>query len=130
VQLDRRLDERKARSPALAFAKRIGFGELKSFWFTLFMLGGPGYSRVKVRLDSRKSPWFELLVDLGEVGLTAKDEVAQQDTLHLAPYRADDLPNLIAATAARAKVAWQEVDLKTSLRGPARQRLRAWLLAE
>ena len=109
TRLEALLDTRKATSPALAFARELGFGEPATFWFQAYLASPafddvPAYRhQVHLEVDSRSAVWFR--VSLSEV-------------------------TPLAPPGTPTRWSFETLSLRTSVRGQKRDQLERWLRGE
>jgi hypothetical protein len=137
------LADRNASSPALDLARRIGIGEVDTFWFSGY-LGStqPNEHRVphvqsNLTIDSRGGDTFSVSVSrsgggVSWVGTKFNQDKIHRDDLGLGRCEPDDLPAWLARAATSLDITWgfDEMGIRTNLRGKKRDRLLGWLRGE
>ena len=143
-QIARRLDARRAESPAIALAQQIGLGPVKELWFDVWLgsqqLNARRVPRYQLSCSVRSTAerWFHLSVselpddyleDLLQRTSLFSSEKTLRDDLDLGAPVPAQLPHWLADTAKKLKLAWtwSEGGPRTLLRGKKRARLGEWL---
>ncbi|NMO19626.1 hypothetical protein HPC49_48365 [Pyxidicoccus fallax] len=136
------LTARRARSPALALAQELGFGEPEAFWFRAHFScavsdGVPAYRyQGHISVDSRAATWFSIsLSDTGPRDIlqsqstSFNSEKVNRDDLGLGTCQPAAFATWLAAAAERFRIRWNfdGMSLTTSLRGKKRDQLERWL---
>jgi hypothetical protein len=140
------LTERKASSPALAFARELGFGEPATFWFHAYLASPafddvPAYRhQVHLDVDSRSATWFSVSLselppnplDTTSRGTSFNNVKVYYDHLGVGPCEPPGFPGWLAAVASKLHTRWSfdTMSLRTSLRGQKRDQLERWLRGE
>jgi hypothetical protein len=144
ARMEALLDNRKATSPALDFARGLGFGEPTTFWFQAYLASPafddvPAYRhQVHLEVDSRSAVWFR--VSLSEVTPLAPpgtpnnntrfgSEKVIRDGLGVGTCEPAEFPQWLASVASKLNTRWSfdTLSLRTSLRGQKRDQLERWL---
>lgn len=138
------LTERRAASPALEWAKRIGLGALGEVWFQASFesrnrddLTDLPCRECRIVLDSREPCWFTTTVQSNDAGSPMPTTVLEagmllQDELGLGSCEPAELPVWLGRSIARSGDSWDfaRLWLKTNLRGQGRKRLVRWLTGD
>ncbi|MCP3100556.1 hypothetical protein LZ198_16930 [Myxococcus sp. K15C18031901] len=138
------LRARRARSPALAFARELGFGERKVFWFelrvqsreTMTRESGSCRLRCHVAVDSRAADWFQCYLTyddwrhfLCRFDATPRREDFCADSLGSGLLDPLELPDWLARAVERFGTSWEfgGMELTTSVRDGGWDRLARWV---
>jgi len=143
AEAEKTLEDREASSPALAFARAAGLGEVSSLSISLF-LGSTELTRGRVpayqlwlHVRSTCANWFAVsLSQVGDDGSSGSTwfgagEGTRRDELSLGACRPEAFPAWLSHVAERRGIRWDfdGCGLRTSLRGKKRQAFLQWLRA-
>jgi hypothetical protein len=142
ARIQAQFDTRQAHSPALRFARELGFGERDTFWFRVYLMSderevAPAYRyHAHMSVDSSSDTWFSISVSKSDPtsGSTARStsftsKETRRDELELGTCEPAGLPAWLARAEEKLGVRWDhdEAFRSTSLRGTKRARLEQWL---
>lgn len=144
AQLDELLHRRNATSPALDFARSLGF-ELETFSIDAYVSsvtlnrpnsrGGVPLYQTHLTIDSTSATWFRVNVSCvpgdysdGESSRFGSNRESEHDGLKLGRCEPAELPSWYARAAKRLKTTWNWADVKPrGLRGKKKDQLLQWL---
>ncbi|MFP2928513.1 hypothetical protein ACLESO_25625 [Pyxidicoccus sp. 3LG] len=136
------IDARQARSPALQVARALGFGEVDTFWFRVYVTSPSADGTAQFRhhahlsVDSRSATWFSFSVSMAwpeftdhQQHTTFDSDRVLGDGLRVGTCQPVELPAWLARAAEKFGVPWRfdQMSVSTSLRGKKRTQLERWL---
>lgn len=146
AQVEEHLRARNAGSPALALAEPMGLGAVDELWFWAFVgsreqtSGNVPRWQLNLTVDSRSEDWFSVHVsklpahgyDNGHLGTSFNQSKVYRDELGVGRCSAPELPDWLARVARQKRLSWRfdEMGLRTGLRGRRRDKLAAWISGE
>lgn len=132
-EVDDRLAQRAALSPALALAPAIGLGELPVLWFHIqfnMTQGLVHYGPVtfgSIVIDSRREAWFTVSVHRRALRTSFTHDTVHADQLGIGRCEPTGIPRWIAASAQKLDVLLDIGSPQTNLRGKKREQFMSWL---
>jgi hypothetical protein len=140
AEVEGELDDRAAKSPALALGPVIGVGKVDTLWFDASissdeLAGSVSRYQARVKIDSRDAEWFDAsIVDIAGM-FTSGDWKQTQfgsgttriDDLKLGRCEPAGLPAWFARAASKLGITWGTPYVRTGLRGTKRDQVAKWL---